>query len=243
VWNHANPSLTVELPDNIRLEVDGVDKQRGADELIMYRPSYGHVTGANEWGVEVVVRKGAVTAVRPKKGYMPIPEDGYVLSAHVGTGARKAKVLAALEPGASVRLLSAAGTELRLDAKRTAATAVVPLSGKATRLFILHAARGVARRGTQIGRYLVMRRDGSAEAIPLRYGVNVSAATGMQVSSERTGPQWAAFSETVHQTVRGAYAVEWVNTQPETELAQLRIELNSEGSMTQLCLLAVTLYE
>lgn len=242
-WNYATPRLSVQLPDGARLDIDGVDKDRGADQLLLYRPSYGRTTGTNQWGAEVLVRNDTVTRVMRNAGNSPIPDGAYILSAHRGPKASKAKALSALKPGDRIRLLAFGASEVRLDATPARHAAVVPLSDKAGRMVILHASRGVAKRGTRIGQYVIVRRDGSRDTVALRYGVNISAAAGMQVSTDRTGTHWAAFTDTREQIVRGAYALEWLNPNRQMELAQLRIELTSEGSMTQLALLAVTLYD
>jgi uncharacterized lipoprotein YddW (UPF0748 family) len=53
---------------------------RGTDQLIVYTPAYGSSTGTNQWGYEVVVRDGVVTALSGANS--AIPADGYVLSGH-----------------------------------------------------------------------------------------------------------------------------------------------------------------
>ncbi len=53
---------------------------RGPDQLVVYTPAYGSSTGTNQWGYEVIVRDGVVTALSGADS--PIPEDGYVLSGH-----------------------------------------------------------------------------------------------------------------------------------------------------------------
>ncbi|MEV1169961.1 family 10 glycosylhydrolase [Nonomuraea sp. NPDC049784] len=53
---------------------------RGADQLIVYTPGYGESTGTNQWGYELIVRGGAVTALSGANS--AIPADGLVLSGH-----------------------------------------------------------------------------------------------------------------------------------------------------------------
>lgn len=54
---------------------------RGPDQLILYTPDYTNdTTGTNEWGREVVVRKGVVTAL--SNNNTPIPSDGFIISGH-----------------------------------------------------------------------------------------------------------------------------------------------------------------
>ncbi len=60
--------------------LDGVNKGRGAGELIQYTPEQGERTGTNQWGYEVTVVDGKV--VRRGGNNSIIPDNGYVLSIH-----------------------------------------------------------------------------------------------------------------------------------------------------------------
>ncbi|WP_326826731.1 glycoside hydrolase family 10 protein [Streptosporangium sp. NBC_01756] len=53
---------------------------RGADQLLVYTPAYGKSTGTNQWGYELIVQGGAVTALAGANTV--IPADGLVLSGH-----------------------------------------------------------------------------------------------------------------------------------------------------------------
>lgn len=61
--------------------VDGVNRPRGDDELILFTPEFHRTTLTNPGGVEAVVVGGMVTAVRDGEGSATIPEGGCVLSA------------------------------------------------------------------------------------------------------------------------------------------------------------------
>ncbi|WP_245804710.1 beta-N-acetylhexosaminidase family protein [Halobacillus hunanensis] len=60
--------------------LDGVNKFRGAGELIQYTPEHGDTTGTNIYGYEVTVVEGKV--VKRGGNNSPIPDNGYVLSIH-----------------------------------------------------------------------------------------------------------------------------------------------------------------
>ncbi|NGP43496.1 hypothetical protein G4V62_00390 [Bacillaceae bacterium SIJ1] len=60
--------------------LDGINRERGSAELIMYTSDYGETTQTNEWGFEVTVVDGKVTALGGNNS--SIPDDGYVLSVH-----------------------------------------------------------------------------------------------------------------------------------------------------------------
>ena len=73
--------------------IDGVNKERGTDQTILYNSFNGSTTGTNKWGIEVLVKpitpwivNDTVWAVAQKSekyiGSMAIPKDMAVLSAH-----------------------------------------------------------------------------------------------------------------------------------------------------------------
>ena len=76
--------LSVELmaPNGETVAVDGINRGRIDDELILYRPIFHRVTLTEADGIEVVVRSQSVTEIRDGQGSSPIPADGYVLSAN-----------------------------------------------------------------------------------------------------------------------------------------------------------------
>lgn len=67
-----------------RHRVQGLNRPVSANELIVFTPEFHRTTLTNPDGVEVVVRRNTVVAVRDLKGSTPIPSDGFVISA-VGT--------------------------------------------------------------------------------------------------------------------------------------------------------------
>ncbi|WP_338021712.1 beta-N-acetylglucosaminidase domain-containing protein [Bacillus pakistanensis] len=60
--------------------LDGVNKVRGAGELIQYTPEHGETTRTNIYGYEVTVEDG--TIVKRGGNNSQIPDNGYVLSIH-----------------------------------------------------------------------------------------------------------------------------------------------------------------
>ena len=62
--------------------VHGINRQRGPDELIVYRRAYGASTGTNGLGAEAIVVGEVVTEIADSRGNSLIPADGYVLSGH-----------------------------------------------------------------------------------------------------------------------------------------------------------------
>jgi len=64
--------------------IDGINRIRYADELIVYTPENGPTTGTNNYGWEVSVEGNRVVGVG--QGNSAIPENGYVLSGHGSAG-------------------------------------------------------------------------------------------------------------------------------------------------------------
>jgi hypothetical protein len=89
-----------------RLTVDGLNRARAGDELVVFTPQFGPATITDDSGVEAIVRAGRVTEVHDAKGKTPIPSDGFVVSAR---GRARESVLHQLQPRTRVRLR----TELR----------------------------------------------------------------------------------------------------------------------------------
>jgi hypothetical protein len=61
--------------------LDGINRPRGADEMVLFTPAFHQTTLTDASGTEIVVRRGRVVEVREQAGSTPIPPDGFVLSA------------------------------------------------------------------------------------------------------------------------------------------------------------------
>ncbi|MEW6208354.1 MAG: phosphodiester glycosidase family protein [Acidobacteriota bacterium] len=83
--------------------VDGINRQRAADEMIIYTPEFHRTTLTTPDGIEVVVRRNRVVKRRDRRGSSRVPDDGYVISAagKAGEWARKHLTL-----GARVQLVA-----------------------------------------------------------------------------------------------------------------------------------------
>ncbi len=64
------------------IPINGVDRARGADELVLYQPAFDAATRTNQFGAEAAVAGGVVVAIADGQGNMAIPRDGVVLSGH-----------------------------------------------------------------------------------------------------------------------------------------------------------------
>lgn len=119
LFDRVEGDLTVAAGDTTR-PISGVNRERRADELILYRPIFDATTRTNAFGAEAVVAGGVVTAVADLQGNTPIPRGGFVLSGH---GRARRWILQTLRPGmpatVQTRLVPASG-DPRWDAIRQA---------------------------------------------------------------------------------------------------------------------------
>lgn len=98
----------------VKHSVQGLNRPLSPDELIIFTPKFHRTTLTSPDGIEVVVRRNRVAAVRDLKGSSEIPADGYVISAvgsarewvktHVHKGVRVnfAWRLSSIESGADI---------------------------------------------------------------------------------------------------------------------------------------------
>ena len=89
------------LSNGSTLSIDGMNRNRGRNELVLYRPHFHSVTLTMPDGVEVVVRNGKVTGIFDKHGSSRIPADGYILS---GSGKKRHTLLTHIAEGAAVEI-------------------------------------------------------------------------------------------------------------------------------------------
>lgn len=64
-----------------RRAVDGINRARGPDDLVIFTPQFGAAAVTDATGVEAVIRAGRVTGIRDQAGATAIPKDGFVVSA------------------------------------------------------------------------------------------------------------------------------------------------------------------
>lgn len=84
-----------------RFNISGLNRPRGADELIVYTPAFHRTTLTTPDGVEVIVRQNKVITIREAAGSSVIPADGFVIS---GLGKARTWLSANLRAGSRVRI-------------------------------------------------------------------------------------------------------------------------------------------
>jgi phosphodiester glycosidase len=132
IFGHVTWDAAIDAGGKKRA-LDGINRPRGADEMVMFTPAFHQTTLTDASGTEIVVRRGRVVEVREQAGSTPIPADGFVLSAkgaardwareHLKRRA-KVKVSAALKPADDAAASSAAqSAATKASAKNPWATA------------------------------------------------------------------------------------------------------------------------
>ena len=80
VFGHLKFSGQISA-DSHRRTVQGVNRPVGPDELVIFTPEFHRTTLTGPDGIEVVVKRNRVAAIRDLKGSSEIPSDGYVIAA------------------------------------------------------------------------------------------------------------------------------------------------------------------
>lgn len=121
VDKNGNPSVqkdlayqgTVTLPGGKTLTVLGMNRQRIADDLVLFNRNYGSGTRTNEHGREVRIRQGRAVEIATK-GNMPLDSSSLVLSGHGANAAALARVKKGDRVAVSQTLGSRMADEARL---------------------------------------------------------------------------------------------------------------------------------
>ncbi|MFN2500425.1 MAG: phosphodiester glycosidase family protein [Pyrinomonadaceae bacterium] len=85
------------------LLLSGINRERKADELVMFTPDFHRTTLTNGSGLELVIVGDKISEIRDLAGSTPIPTNGYVLSA---TGSFRNRLLPLVKKGSKVFRLS-----------------------------------------------------------------------------------------------------------------------------------------
>ena len=223
VGGYGGLVLKVELPSGEVFRVDGVDKARGEDELVLYQPSFGNGrTGTNQWGVEVVVFDGKVAEVRNWLGNALIPLNGFVLSAHWGKTSKKAEALSKLKQGDAVKIwVSTQDGDLPLERVLAGATWEMAVREKCRTLFFVVATEASTSRGKPLGNFIAEFADGSVEVIPIRYGLEALPLRGEELPLPKVGETWLIWREQ-NEAWQKLLVREWANPKSDVTILRLR---------------------
>jgi exopolysaccharide biosynthesis protein len=94
----------LKVSSKIARAINGFNRPREKDELIVFTPEFHRTTLTGPDGVEVTVARDRVVAVNDNVGSLPIPHDGWVISA---SGGSREWALAHLKRGTKVEIKTA----------------------------------------------------------------------------------------------------------------------------------------
>lgn len=82
------------MPDGSEVPINGWNRGRGADEVIVFNADYADKSYSNEWGFEFAVDVDEVYEIRPigEANPIEIPKKGFVISSHGNKNALISKV-------------------------------------------------------------------------------------------------------------------------------------------------------
>lgn len=100
IFGHVVWQASIEA-GRAKRSVEGLNRARGPDDLVVFTPEFGASTITDRSGIEVVVRSGRVVAVLDDTGSTTIPRDGFIVSAR---GEAREWVRRSLRTGTRVRV-------------------------------------------------------------------------------------------------------------------------------------------
>jgi exopolysaccharide biosynthesis protein len=81
IFGHLTFKGSVETAKGGSHKIDGINRPRAVNELIVYTPEFHKTTLTNPNGIEIIIKQGRVTQIRDQEGSTRIPENGSVISA------------------------------------------------------------------------------------------------------------------------------------------------------------------
>jgi hypothetical protein len=255
----------VVLPDGRKIPLDGVNKWRGEDELILYT-SDSVTTGTNVHGAEAMFSpQGQLVSLGSYGGgNRVIPAGGFALSVHLGPTAQKYHAIVSLRSGDFVKLLDENGNDLLrapvnlqladgsrhtvevCPEKRDGALLKtlaeksswsISLKKRVRRLYFIVATQHELPTERPVAMFVVRYQDGSQSEVPLRAQVEASSGrvTGFVLPDGNV--RWF-----IWRSERGdpTLVKEWRNPNPEKVISELTLVPTVDGLLAGLQLLGIT---
>jgi exopolysaccharide biosynthesis protein len=101
IFGHLKFAGVLVAGRKLKHPLNGLNRPRGDDELILFTPEFHRTTLSDPNGLELIVRNGRVFEQRDLKGSSTIPSDGFVISA---SGSAREWALRNLRRGALVQV-------------------------------------------------------------------------------------------------------------------------------------------
>lgn len=99
--NHKNLDYSLKI-GKVERKFSGVNRERKANELILFTPEFHRTTLTSGDGAEVVVIRGKVAEIRNGQGSTRIPANGHVISMN---GKLKDEILPLVKPGKKLEIV------------------------------------------------------------------------------------------------------------------------------------------
>lgn len=90
----ANVNYSVKISGKV-YEL-GINRQRGENDLVLFKPEFHRTTLTDNNGVEIIVRRNRVAQIVDRKGSNVIPSNGYIISA---SGKKREELLSVAKIG------------------------------------------------------------------------------------------------------------------------------------------------
>ena len=80
IFGHLKFDARIVISPKVQHLIDGFNRPRGHNELIVFAPEFHRTTLTNPDGLELLVRRGRIVERRDLRGSSTIPADGFVIS-------------------------------------------------------------------------------------------------------------------------------------------------------------------
>src|SRR6266404_329588 len=101
IFGHLKFAGQVIAGSRAKREINGLNRPRGDNELVIFTPEFHRTTLTDPGGLELIVRRERIVQLRDLKGSGTIPADGYVISV---AGTARQWALEKLRAGTRVKL-------------------------------------------------------------------------------------------------------------------------------------------
>jgi len=252
---------TVVLPDGRKVALDGVNKWRGEDELILFTGDLPS-TGTNVHGGEALFspRGQLVSSGGYGGGNRTIPAGGFALSAHMGASSQKYHAIMSLRLGdfvqildeegnrllsSTVRLRLSDGSQHTVDVQQPELSKSltersrwsISLNERLRRFYFVVATQHEMPALQTVGEFIIRYQDGSEAVVPIRAQAESSSSrvTGFVLPDGNN--RWFAWR---HGLAAPILVKEWSNPTPEKLISELVFAPTVEGLLAGLHLKGIT---
>jgi len=251
----------VVLPDGRKIPLDGVNKWRGEDDLILYTGDLPS-TGTNVYGGEALFssRGQLVSSGGYGGGNRTIPAGGFALSAHMGPSSQKYHAIMSLRLGDFVQILDEEGNPLLSSTVRVRLSDgsqhmvdvqqpelsksltersrwSISLNERLRRFYFVVATQQEVPALRTVGEFIIRYQDGSEVVVPIRAQAesSTSRVTGFILPDGNN--RWFAWRDGQASPI---LVKEWSNPNPDKVVSELMFAPTADGLLAGVWLHATT---